>query len=146
VLLPSSLVRIVRLTRPFFRPQYWEIYKLGEVRGISLPFITIDLLGGILNDLSLVFKPKFDVLAGVCYSVVVVMDAVVIVAALVLNPRAKRRREAEKAAAATTAQGQGQRRDDMREPEGIREQESQRTSSTVASLPQTEEKERSEKV
>lgn len=32
----------------------------------------IDLLGGVFNDLSLVFKKDFDVVAGVCYSVVVV--------------------------------------------------------------------------
>ena len=27
-------------------PQYWEIYKHGEVVGISIPFMLIDLLGG----------------------------------------------------------------------------------------------------
>lgn len=34
--------------------------------------MTIDLLGGVFSDLSLVFKPKFDVIAGVAYSLVVV--------------------------------------------------------------------------
>jgi uncharacterized protein with PQ loop repeat len=53
-------------------PQYWEIYKLQAVVGISLLFLTIDILGGVFFDLSLVFKEEFDVIAGVQYSVVVV--------------------------------------------------------------------------
>jgi hypothetical protein len=34
--------------------------------------MTIDLLGGVFNALSLAFKPKFDIIAGVCYLMVVV--------------------------------------------------------------------------
>jgi len=49
-------------------PQYWEIYKLGEVRGISYIFIVIDMLGGILNDLSLAFSSEFDGLAAASYT------------------------------------------------------------------------------
>ncbi|KAL0953392.1 hypothetical protein HGRIS_004631 [Hohenbuehelia grisea] len=73
-------------------PQYWEIYKHGEVIGISIPFIFIDMMGGIFSDLSLAFKETFDVYAGVAYTLVVILDAVIIVSAVVLNPRAKRRR------------------------------------------------------
>ncbi|KLO19084.1 PQ-loop-domain-containing protein [Schizopora paradoxa] len=73
-------------------PQYLEIYRLGEVKGISIPFMTVDLLGGVFSALSLVFKSKFDVLAGVAYSLVVVLDAVVVLLALILNPIARRRR------------------------------------------------------
>jgi len=73
-------------------PQYVEIYRLGEVKGISIPFMTVDLLGGVFSTLSLVFKTKFDVLAGVAYTLVVVLDGVVILLALVLNPIARRRR------------------------------------------------------
>lgn len=106
-------------------PQYYEIYKRKEVTGISMPFMIIDLLGGknsnftrllsltgllgVFSDLSLVFSDKFDVVAGISYSMVIVsfslwtrcttltitsqvMDAVVILAAIILNPRAKRRR------------------------------------------------------
>ena len=53
-------------------PQYYEIYKYKEVIGISILFISVDLLGGVFNDLSLVFKESFDVVAGVTYSLVVV--------------------------------------------------------------------------
>lgn len=53
-------------------PQYVEIWRYGEVKGISLVFMAIDLLGGVFSDLSLVFKPKFDPFAGVAYSCVVV--------------------------------------------------------------------------
>ncbi|GJE91235.1 PQ-loop repeat-containing protein [Phanerochaete sordida] len=80
-------------------PQYYEIYKYREVIGISIPFIAIDLLGGVFSDLSLVFKSKFDVIAGVAYSLVVVLDGVVIVLALILNPLARKRRRREAAAA-----------------------------------------------
>ncbi|EAU90598.2 PQ loop repeat protein [Coprinopsis cinerea okayama7 len=62
-------------------PQYWEIYKLKAVIGISLVFISIDILGGVFNDLSLVFKEEFDVIAACQYTVVVVLDSVIILAA-----------------------------------------------------------------
>lgn len=83
--------------------------------------MAIDLLGGVFSDLSLVFKPKFDVIAGVAYSLVVVctlsaqlctfqyidcdqrsqvLDGVVILLALILNPLAARRRRCQPPAAA----------------------------------------------
>lgn len=72
----------------------------------------VDMLGGVFSDLSLAFKEDFDIIAGVTYSIVVVcppvlvpfvgpayahlwqvMDAAIIVCALVLNPAAKRHRK-----------------------------------------------------
>lgn len=91
----SSIVIAVALL-----PQYWDIYKRREVVGISVPFMTIDMLGGVFNDLSLAFKSDFNVIASVTYSLVVVMDGAVILLALILNPLAKRRRKREAAAAA----------------------------------------------
>ncbi|KAL4256991.1 hypothetical protein AB1N83_009500 [Pleurotus pulmonarius] len=73
-------------------PQYYEIYKHKEVVGISIPFIFIDMMGGVFSDLSLIFKERFDVIAGVAYSLVIVLDAVVLLLALILNPRARRAR------------------------------------------------------
>ncbi|KAJ7097248.1 PQ loop repeat-domain-containing protein [Mycena belliarum] len=73
-------------------PQYVEIWRHCEVIGISVLFMLIDLLGGLFSDLSLAFKDKFDVIAGVTYTTVVVMDALVILAAVILNPRAEKRR------------------------------------------------------
>lgn len=107
VLSRTSLFRI-HADIPAYRPQYVEIYRLGEVKGISMPFMTVDLLGGVFSTLSLVFKSKFDVLAGVAYSLVVVrlklekfycisdvffqvLDGVVILLAFILNPIARRR-------------------------------------------------------
>ncbi|KIY48137.1 hypothetical protein FISHEDRAFT_21634, partial [Fistulina hepatica ATCC 64428] len=55
-------------------PQYWEIYKMKEVQGISIPFMVVDMLGAA------------------SYSAVVVLDGLIILLALVLNPLAKRRR------------------------------------------------------
>jgi hypothetical protein len=67
----------------------------------------------VFSDLSLVFKDKFDVVASITYTLVVVrlilsrlssfaniiqvLDAAVIVAAAILNPRARRKRERERA-------------------------------------------------
>ncbi|KAF7301030.1 hypothetical protein MIND_00666800 [Mycena indigotica] len=72
--------------------QYYEIYQRKEVVGVSILFMTIDLMGGVFSDLSLVFKPKFDGIAAISYSIVIAMDAGVILSALLLNPRARRRR------------------------------------------------------
>ncbi|EPQ56613.1 hypothetical protein GLOTRDRAFT_138294 [Gloeophyllum trabeum ATCC 11539] len=80
-------------------PQYYEIYKHREVIGISTMFMFIDLMGGVFSDLSLAFKDRFDVIAGVTYSLVIVLDAVVVLCALILNPLARRRRRREATAA-----------------------------------------------
>ncbi|THH18043.1 hypothetical protein EW146_g2866 [Bondarzewia mesenterica] len=89
-----------RFTLPRLHVQlnYLEIHKHRAVIGISITFMSIDLLGGIFSDLSLVFKPKFDVIAGVAYSLVIVLDGLVLLAAAILNPRARKRAQAAAAA------------------------------------------------
>ncbi|KAI0642112.1 hypothetical protein C8Q79DRAFT_275576 [Trametes meyenii] len=72
-------------------PQFYEIYRYKEVVGISLLFMSVDLLGGVFNDLSLAFKADFDIVAGVTYSML--LDGIVILLALILNPLARRRRK-----------------------------------------------------
>ncbi|KAF7310086.1 hypothetical protein MIND_00381900 [Mycena indigotica] len=74
-------------------PQYGEIYRLKEVVGISIAFMVVDALGGVFSDLSLVFRDKFDVIAAITYSLVVVLDGFVLLLALILNPRAEKRRQ-----------------------------------------------------
>lgn len=60
--------------------------------GISLIFLSIDLLGGVWSLLSLVFAPPpFDPLAAVSYSSVVVLEVGIFLLAAVLNPRYCRR-------------------------------------------------------
>lgn len=81
-------------------PQYYEIYRRREVVGISILFMVIDCSGGVFSTLSLIFAEKFDVIAGVTYSLVVVLDGIVLLLAAILNPRAKRRRAREAAAEA----------------------------------------------
>ncbi|KAI0251721.1 PQ loop repeat-domain-containing protein [Lactifluus subvellereus] len=100
--LGSALLAIALL------PQFYEIYKHGAVLGISLTFMAIDLLGGVFSILSLVFKHRVDAIAAVAYSLVVVrlapawaarlkhfsltvLDGLVLVLAMILNPRAKKR-------------------------------------------------------
>jgi len=73
-------------------PQYFEIWKLKEVIGVSILFLAIDISGGIFSILSLVFKPKFDGLASATYISVIVLDGLIVLSALILNPLARRRR------------------------------------------------------
>jgi len=84
-ILSSALISLALL------PQYYEIYKHGAVIGISLTFMAVDLLGAVFSILSLAFKSHFDATAAVAYSLVAVMDGLVLVLAVVLNPRAERR-------------------------------------------------------
>lgn len=53
-------------------PQYVEIIKRKEVVGISLVFLTVDILGGLFSDLSLIFRSHFDVVAALSYTLVIV--------------------------------------------------------------------------
>ncbi|KAJ7730016.1 hypothetical protein DFH07DRAFT_849448 [Mycena maculata] len=74
-------------------PQYLEIWRLREVVGLSVLFMAVDMLGGVFSDLSLAFKGgEFNVIAAVTYTLVVGLDGIVILAALILNPRAEKRR------------------------------------------------------
>lgn len=81
-------------------PQYYAIYEHKAVIGLSTTFMVVDMLGGVFSDLSLVFRSgRFDIVAGVTYSIVVVMDGVVLIAALILNPRhAKKMKKADEIA------------------------------------------------
>lgn len=56
-------------------------------------FMAVDMGGGLFSVLSLVFKPKFDGVAAATYLAVIILDGVIVVAALILNPRAKKRRD-----------------------------------------------------
>ncbi|KAF8605845.1 hypothetical protein BDV93DRAFT_30286 [Ceratobasidium sp. AG-I] len=54
-------------------PQYWEIWKRKEVVGISMLFMTTDMLGGVFSVVSLVFQSQFDGVAAVSYVLVVMV-------------------------------------------------------------------------
>jgi len=62
-------------------PPYWEIWKRrGQVVGISFLFITIDALGAVFSMLSLVAqKGEFDIVAGVQYGVIILLEAGILV-------------------------------------------------------------------
>jgi len=53
--------------------------------------MVVDFLGAVFSILSLAFKSHFDTTAAVTYSLVAVMDGLVLVLAVILNPRARRR-------------------------------------------------------
>lgn len=80
-------------------PQYWEIYKHKEVVGISIVFMLVDIGGGLFSGISLFFRAYFDSTAFVQYFLVVVLDGIVVLLALILNPLAKKRRAHEAALA-----------------------------------------------
>ncbi|GAA5922752.1 hypothetical protein JCM3775_006124 [Rhodotorula graminis] len=78
-------------------PQYYEVFKFKAVIGISLIFLSIDLLGGVWSLLSLVFSPPpFDALAAVSYSSVVGLEIGIFILAALLNPRYWRNERARK--------------------------------------------------
>ena len=101
-------------------PQYWEIYKLKKVVGISLIFMAVDILGGVFSLLSLLFRAELDVAAcvgsigpavgsqlisgQVSYGLVVVLDGIVVILAFILNPIA-RRREAKRQSSESVLRG-----------------------------------------
>ncbi|TXT07129.1 hypothetical protein VHUM_03299 [Vanrija humicola] len=76
-------------------PQYYEIWVHKEVFGISMGFMLIDIAGGVFSAASLFFHNPFDYIACVQFMLVVVLDGLVVVLALILNPIAERRRAAE---------------------------------------------------
>jgi uncharacterized protein with PQ loop repeat len=80
-------------------PQYYEIYKHKEVVGISILFMLVDIGGGLFSGISLFFRRHFDSTAFVQYFLVVVLDGVVVLLAVILNPLAKKRRAREAALA-----------------------------------------------
>ncbi|WVR05249.1 hypothetical protein IAU60_002261 [Kwoniella sp. DSM 27419] len=73
-------------------PQYYEIWKFKEVLGISMTFLIVDTLGGVFSLASLFFRTKLDIAALVSYALVVVLDSIVVLLAIILNPIARRRR------------------------------------------------------
>lgn len=73
-------------------PQYYEILRLKEVRGISMWFLAIDCSGGVFSLLSLVFKHSFDAIAAANYIGIVVLEVGIFGCYLFLNPKAARRR------------------------------------------------------
>lgn len=71
---PTSVIGIIAtvLLSIGLLPQYWEIYKFKEVVGVSMTFLLIDILGGVFNNLSLAFKEKFDAVASLSFTLVIV--------------------------------------------------------------------------
>jgi len=79
-----------------FLPQIYSSWKAREVFGISLVFLAIDGLGGIVSAISLVFSVhEFDILACISYIGPPVFEIIIFMMALILNPRAHKRRLAE---------------------------------------------------
>lgn len=48
-------------------PPYYDIYIYKCVRGISFIFLLVDMGGAVFSFLSLLFEPKFDILAAISY-------------------------------------------------------------------------------
>ncbi|WWC61129.1 uncharacterized protein I303_103708 [Kwoniella dejecticola CBS 10117] len=76
-------------------PQYYEIWKFKEVLGISMTFLIVDTLGGVFSLASLFCRAKLDIAGLVSYALVVILDSIVILLAIILNPLASRRRRKE---------------------------------------------------
>ncbi|GAA6029975.1 hypothetical protein JCM8097_009197 [Rhodosporidiobolus ruineniae] len=90
-----GVVNVIALAAGFF-PQFWEIYKLKEVVGISYAFLFMDSLGAVFSIVSLACKTEesIDVLALVGYIVVLAFEILIGIVAAIINPMAQRRRDA----------------------------------------------------
>jgi uncharacterized protein with PQ loop repeat len=65
-------------------PQYMEIFTTMKVEGISLVFLSIDILGSVFSIASLAMQQNFEPISGACYIVVFVLDGLIIVLYYVL--------------------------------------------------------------
>lgn len=75
-----------------FAPQFYEIYRAKEVIGLSYLFLFMDSLGAVFSLVSLACKDVLDIIALVGYVAVLGLEIVIVLLALVLNPRARRAR------------------------------------------------------
>lgn len=75
-----------------FAPQFYEIYRAKEVVGLSYLFLFMDSLGAIFSLVSLACKSELDIIALVGYVAVLGLEVVIVLLALILNPRARRTR------------------------------------------------------
>ncbi|BGP53205.1 hypothetical protein JCM8202_002761 [Rhodotorula sphaerocarpa] len=75
-----------------FAPQFHEIWKAREVLGLSYIFLFMDSLGAVFSILSLAFKSEIDIIALIGYLAVLILEIIIGLLALVLNPRARRAR------------------------------------------------------
>ncbi|GAA5826201.1 hypothetical protein JCM11251_007205 [Rhodosporidiobolus azoricus] len=77
-----------------FIPQYYEIYRLKEVIGVSYLFLFMDSLGAVFSIISLAFRKgePIDVIALVGYIIIIVAEVALGLLAFFLNPRARARR------------------------------------------------------
>lgn len=81
----SSVLTIVGLI-----PQYVEIYRLKQVVGISFVFLWVGIMGGFFMFASLCCREKLDYAAAAVYLSTSMLNFIIWVLALILNPRAKR--------------------------------------------------------
>ncbi|CAG8637487.1 3565_t:CDS:2 [Ambispora gerdemannii] len=76
-----------------FIPQFYEIYRLKKVRGISLVFMTMDITGASLAIISLVFSPQpFNIISSAVFICITSCDGLILILYFVLG-RTKQRRE-----------------------------------------------------
>ncbi|CAG8536899.1 35597_t:CDS:2 [Gigaspora margarita] len=67
-------------------PQYYEIYRRKAVCGISLIFLSIDMLGFALSALSLAFNPPpYNLSAALYYFSAIALDLIIIILYYFLN-------------------------------------------------------------
>ncbi|GAA5879554.1 hypothetical protein JCM8547_003104 [Rhodosporidiobolus lusitaniae] len=135
-----------------FIPQFYEIYKLKEVVGISYLFLFMDSLGAVFSILSLAFKHEsLDIIALVGYVVIIAFEAFVGLLALVLNKRAANRRAQLASTCPSTRDPSPARRGDIEkqvevQEQELREKEEQAEQVLPQVLPPAQERELADKV
>ncbi|KAF2104489.1 hypothetical protein NA57DRAFT_70693 [Rhizodiscina lignyota] len=78
-------------------PPYWEIYKCkGRVVGLSMRFLTIDILGALFSLLALAVQKTWDMLGGISYIVALLLEFGIIGCHLVWLFRTRKTRQQAK--------------------------------------------------
>lgn len=65
-------------------PQYITIFSTMRVEGVSLVFLSIDMIGSIFSIASLAMQQNFEPISGACYIVVFVLDLLIMVLYFIL--------------------------------------------------------------
>ncbi|KAJ5353937.1 hypothetical protein N7541_006501 [Penicillium brevicompactum] len=79
-------------------PPYFELWKRdGRVIGINWVFLSIDTLGGLFSLFALAAQGSFDILGGIMYILVVVLEAGIYTSHIVWRIRYRRLRQEAKA-------------------------------------------------
>ncbi|KAJ5319137.1 uncharacterized protein N7506_011841 [Penicillium brevicompactum] len=101
-------------------PPYFELWKRdGRVIGINWVFLSIDTLGGLFSLFALAAQGSFDILGGIMYILVVVLEAGIYTSHIVWRIRYRRLRQEAKASGQSIDELLAVGREDIQESQDL---------------------------